>query len=80
MGTTTNTSTTTTTVETLIETLNSASVDAQKFESGNDSAGARLRKALQTVAVSCKELRAVVQTERNARRGTTTTKTTNNPW
>ena len=53
----------------LLEKLEEAQVDIQKFEGkGNDSAAARARKALQAVAVGCKELRAAIQEERNSRK------------
>ena len=55
-------------VETLVAKLNEALADAQKHDRGVDAAGARLRKKLQDVSVCCKELRAEVQVERNARK------------
>lgn len=60
-------STTTTTVENLITELTAALVDAEKHTSGNNAAGGRLRKTLQTVSNECKALRKTVQEERNAR-------------
>jgi|TARA_R110000851_G_scaffold73182_3_gene161564 predicted nucleic acid-binding Zn ribbon protein len=54
-------------VESLITTLTDALTDATKHDTGNNAAGARLRKALQEVVVSCKGLRKTVQDERNTR-------------
>jgi uncharacterized protein (DUF2237 family) len=49
----------------MIQTMMDALVDVQKFEGkGNDSAAARARKALQKVAVGCKEMRAAIQAAR----------------
>jgi len=39
--------------------------DAQKHDKGNKAAGTRLRKAMQTVAVGCKNGRKQVSAERN---------------
>lgn len=58
---------TTTEVQTIITELTAALTDAEKHESGNNAAGGRLRKVLQTVANSCKTLRKTVQEERNSR-------------
>ena len=55
-------------VDTLIEKLTEAKKDAAKHDRGIDAAGARLRKKLQDVSVCCKELRAEVQAERNAKK------------
>ena len=56
-------------VTALLDTLSEALTDVQKFEGkGNDSAAARARKSLQSVAAGCKELRAAIQAERNARK------------
>tara|TARA_R100000005_G_C4982013_1_gene191544 strand:+ start:192 stop:392 length:201 start_codon:yes stop_codon:yes gene_type:complete len=60
-------STTTTTVENMITTLTEALSEAEKHTNGNNAAGGRLRKALQNVANTCKDLRKTVQEERNAR-------------
>lgn len=55
--------------EAMADQLETALLDIQKFETkGNDSAAARARKALQGVATGCKELRAAIQDERNARK------------
>ena len=44
-------STTTTTVENLITTLTEALTEAEKHTNGNNAAGGRLRKTLQTVEI-----------------------------
>ena len=62
--------TTATTVENLITTLTEALDEAEKHTNGNNAAGARLRKTLQTVANTCKDLRKTVQNERNDRTAT----------
>lgn len=54
-------------VQNLITTLTDALTDATKHDGGNNAAGGRLRKALQEVAVTCKDLRKTVQEERNSR-------------
>ena len=51
----------------LIETLNGVVEDAGKFDTGNHSAGTRVRKALQTVIGSSKELRKTVQEIKNSK-------------
>lgn len=43
--------------------------DAEKFAKGNDAAGRRIRKCLMELSKACKELRVVIQDERNARKG-----------
>ena len=52
----------------IMECLCAAEKDAEKHDRGVDAAGARLRKKLQEVVVCCKEMRAEVQAERNARK------------
>jgi len=59
--------TTTETITTMIETLTEALTDVEKHETGNNAAGGRLRKSLQSVATGCKTLRKTVQDERNGR-------------
>ena len=44
----------------MIECLQNTLEDALKFDAGNASAGTRVRKALQEVAVGCKTARAAV--------------------
>jgi len=64
--TTTNT-TTTDAITTLIETLTTAKEDAVKFDTkGNKAAATRVRKALQEVSSTCKDLRKTVQEIKNA--------------
>lgn len=54
-------------VATLIETLNTALDDAEKFsDKGNKAAGTRVRKALLEVSKSCKDIRQQVTDEKNA--------------
>ena len=54
------------TIEGMIETLNTALVDAKKFVGGNNSAGTRVRKAMQDVKVSAQHVRETVQEMKNA--------------
>lgn len=54
-------------VENLITTLSDALTDATKHDTGNNAAGGRLRKALQEIVTTCKDLRKTVQDERNTR-------------
>jgi hypothetical protein len=56
------------TVSTLITTLTEALHDAEKHDAGNNAAGGRLRKSLQSAATTCKNLRKTVQDERNVRK------------
>lgn len=58
---------TTNEVQSLITTLTDALTDATKHDTGNNAAGGRLRKALQEVATTCKDLRKTVQAQRNSR-------------
>lgn len=55
-------------LENLISTLSSALTDAEKHETGNNAAGGRVRKVLQTTTTVCKELRKTIQEERNSRK------------
>ena len=48
--------------------MENAVVDAAKFDSGNDAAGKRLRKACMEVVRACKSIRADVQEVRNNRK------------
>jgi hypothetical protein len=53
-------------VQALSDKLSEALVDVAKFEDkGNDAAARRARKALQSIAVACKELRAQIQAQRS---------------
>ena len=56
------------TINNLIGTLTEALYDAEKHGTGNNAAGGRLRKSLQTVATGCKVLRKTVQDERCIRK------------
>jgi hypothetical protein len=47
-------------VQAMIDTLNAALADAEKFDKGNSAAGTRVRKYAQEVAVGCKALRKKV--------------------
>lgn len=51
----------------LIATLNNAVEDAGKFDGGNQAAGTRVRKALQTVVTGGKDLRKTIQEIKNAK-------------
>ena len=62
------TTNTTETVQTMITTLTEALADATKHDAGNNAAGGRLRKTLQTIAVGCKTARTEIQATRNARK------------
>ena len=57
------------TVETMITRLTDALGDASKHDSGNNAAGGRLRKTLQTIVVDCKTARTSIQADRNSRKG-----------
>ena len=52
-------------IQSMIDTLNEALGDASKHDKGNNAAGTRLRKAMQTVAVGCKAGRKQVSSDRN---------------
>ena len=52
----------------IIETLNTAKVDAEKFDRGNSTAGTRVRKGAQTATVALKELRKLVSQIKTERR------------
>lgn len=56
-------------VQELMDKLEEARRDAEKFDAGNDSAGTRLRVALQDVVASCKTIRAEVLATRKERKG-----------
>lgn len=51
----------------LIETLNGAVEDAGKFDGGNQAAGTRVRKALQSVINGGKDLRKAIQEIKNTK-------------
>ena len=46
--------------------LNSVELDAEKFVEGNNSAGTRLRKAMQNIKNIAQEVRVEVQNQKNA--------------
>tara|TARA_R100000995_G_C3420456_1_gene93651 strand:+ start:10 stop:210 length:201 start_codon:yes stop_codon:yes gene_type:complete len=46
--------------------LNSVEVDAEKFVEGNNSAGTRVRKAMQNVKNLAQQVRVEVQNQKNA--------------
>jgi Skp family chaperone for outer membrane proteins len=52
----------------IITNLTDALTDAEKFDSGNDAAGRRIRNAAQTAKADLQELRKLVQEERNSRK------------
>ena len=53
------------TIENLQETLSSISSDVEKFNSGNKSAGTRIRKAMQLLKGQAQDLRKEVQEIKN---------------
>jgi len=53
-------------IASLINTLNELQADVQKTESGNKSAGTRVRKSMQDVITTCKEVRKDVLEIRNS--------------
>ena len=46
--------------------LNSVEVDAEKFVEGNNSAGTRLRKAMQNIKNTAQQVRVEVQNQKNS--------------
>ena len=48
------------------ENLNNVEVDAEKFVEGNNSAGTRVRKAMQTVKNLAQQIRVEVQNQKNS--------------
>lgn len=55
------------TLDTVIEALQAARTDAEKFDKGNSSAGTRLRKAAQDGKAALHALRGKVQELKNER-------------
>ena len=53
-------------IQAMIDTLNEALIDAEKFDKGNASAGTRVRKAMMTVKNSAGTVRTNVQAAKNA--------------
>lgn len=56
-------------VQALINTLEAALVDAEKFDNGNSSAGTRLRKAAQDGKAALQDIRVYVSETKTARQG-----------
>lgn len=52
----------------IIDNLNAAIEDAEKFDSGNDAAGRRVRAASQEAKNNLQQLRLDIQAERNNRK------------
>ena len=52
-------------LETMEEQLNLAAEDSVKFVQGNNSAGTRVRKAMQAIKAIAQEVRVEVQTQKN---------------
>ena len=52
-------------LETLEEQLNNAAEDSVKFVQGNNSAGTRVRKAMQAIKAIAQEVRVEVQEQKN---------------
>ena len=50
----------------MLETLKDGIPDLEKFEAGNNSAGTRVRKTMQTVKGLAQEIRTTVQEQKNA--------------
>ena len=48
------------------ENLNNVEVDAEKFVEGNNSAGTRVRKAMQTVKNLAQQIRVEIQNQKNS--------------
>lgn len=55
-------------LETLITLLTESLADAEKFDSGNDAAGRRIRAVAQTAKTGLQNLRKEIQEERNSRK------------
>ena len=53
-------------IDGMIEQLNTAKLDAEKFEAGNNAAGTRARKALQDVRLASQDARKAIQEKKNA--------------
>lgn len=56
------------TLQAIIDSLTASKADAESFDSGNDSAGRRLRKTCQDAKTSLQDLRLAVQAERTSRK------------
>ena len=53
------------TLENIERQLHEAAEDAMKFNQGNNSAGTRVRKAMQNIKNLCQDVRTEVQTQKN---------------
>lgn len=53
-------------IEGMIELLEFAKKDAEKFDSGNNAAGGRVRKSMQDLKKAAQELRIAVQEQKNS--------------
>jgi len=58
----------TTQLKEILTLLTEAHSDAEKFDSGNDAAGKRLRSIAQLTKKKLQQLRLDIQTERNSRK------------
>ena len=52
--------------DSLQDTINDCQTDVNKFEEGNNSAGTRVRKAMQAVKALAQEVRVEVQDQKNS--------------
>ena len=52
--------------DSLQNTINDCQADVSKFVSGNNSAGTRVRKAMQTIKALAQEVRVEVQDQKNS--------------
>ena len=50
----------------LEEVINGSAIDAEKFDSGNNSAGTRVRKAMQEIKTLAQLIRKEVQEQKNS--------------
>lgn len=50
----------------MIDVLNVAKTDAEKFDKGNNAAGTRVRKAMQEIKAKAQEVRVAVSESKNA--------------
>lgn len=50
----------------MIDVLNVAKTDAEKFDKGNNAAGTRVRKAMQEIKTKAQEVRVAVSESKNA--------------
>lgn len=50
----------------MVEIINAAMIDAEKFDKGNNAAGTRVRKAMQEIKTKAQEVRVAVSETKNA--------------